>query len=157
MAPVRSLPGDGGGTAEPPGAVWPARGSLPRAPPPTPPTAAPAAASSSRAPRCLHSNARGRPRRRSGPPGLPAPSPDPARGPGSLRRLAGPLAGAGGGVPAALVRRAACILGLVVSHAGAHLSSVQSLQVQWSAEVGEGIIARGFALEHFRRGNVFLL
>lgn len=36
MAPSRSLrgDGDGGGTAEPPGAVWPARGgSLPRAPP----------------------------------------------------------------------------------------------------------------------------
>lgn len=94
MAPVWSLRGDGSGTAEPRGAFWPAHGSLPRAPPPTPPPAtAPAAASSSCAPRRLHSNAWGSLRRRPDPPRMFAPSPSPARGPGSLRRLAGPLAG----------------------------------------------------------------
>lgn len=83
MAPVRSLPGDGGDTAEPPGAFWPVRGSLPRAPPPTPPpAAAPAAASSSSAPRRFHSNARGRLERRPGPLGCPPPTPVPRGDPG---------------------------------------------------------------------------
>lgn len=120
MAPARSLPGDGGGTAEPPGAVWPARGSLPRAPPPTPPpAAAPAAASSSRAPPRLHGDARGRPRRGPGPPGRLPPAPlrrgDPGVSAGSWP--------AGRVVPAAPVRRAPCILGFVVPRPAAHLSA----------------------------------
>lgn len=94
MAPVWSLPGDGSGNAEPRGALWPARGSFPRAPPPTPPpAAAPATASSSCAPPHLHSNAWDSLQRRPGLPRMFAPSPSPARGPGSLRRLAGRLAG----------------------------------------------------------------
>lgn len=97
-----------------------ARGSLPRAPPPTPPpAAAPAAASSSRAPPRLHGDARGRPRRRPGPPGRLPPAP--------LRRGdPGVSAGcwpAGRVVPAAPVRRAPCILGLVVLRPAAHLSA----------------------------------
>lgn len=112
MASARSLRGDGGGTAEPPGAVWPARGSLPGAPPPTPPpAAAPAAASSSRAPRRLHRNARaalGAAR------SAPAACPQPRSGAGPGSPQAGWPAGRRG-VPAAPVRRAPCILGLVVS------------------------------------------
>lgn len=144
MAPVWSLRGDGSSTAEPRGAFWPARGSFPRAPPPTPPPAtAPAAASSSCAPQRLHSNAWGSLRRLPGPHRTFAPQPQSRAGTRESPQAGWP---AGRVVPAAPVRRAPCILGLVVSRPGAHLSSVQSLQAQWVAEVGESGSAKGFAL-----------
>lgn len=121
------------------GSVWPARGSRPRAPPPTPPpAAAPAAASSSRAPPRLHGDARGRPRRRPGPPGRLPPAPlrrgDPGVSAGSWP--------AGRGVPAAPVRRAPCILGLVVLRRRPPFR-VRSLPGPRRAEVGAGGGRRG--------------
>ena len=142
MAPARSLPGDGGGTAEPPEPSGPERASLPGAPPPTPlAAAAPAAASSSsRALRRLHPNARAALGAAGSAPAT-CPQPSSGAGPGSPQA----------GWPAAGGPRCACAEGAVHSGTcssapGAHLSSARSYHVRRGAEVGGGGVAGGFAL-----------
>jgi hypothetical protein len=115
MAPAPSLPG--GGTAEPLE--------------PSGPLAAPSRGLHRLLlvqPRSPHGHARAALGAAAGSAPAAAPSPATARDPG-LRRLAADRLAREGGVPAAPVQRAPCILGLVVPRLGAHLATVPGVHV----------------------------